>query len=469
MQTQAHFKHRWLWTWDHSTNWVLDEPHLVDFGANNVYLKRAETFVEDYRRLIESAAEHNINGIIVWGLLRDAHGGVEAANEVCSIAKQNGIGIIAGVGTSEYGGFYYEGDHEFNSDTFGKRHPEAVVEGIALERLKLCPNHPDVVQWLRDGTQWLLETVGVAGLNLENGDFSACKCQRCVKARAEMSGDDPAYYKDMQAAMTPIIEQALETNPNVLLSYATYTGFVPGKDDSWRSQKYVRNPFMGTDCPLFARQTPEQVYAQWNIGGMMHTERLPLETFLDNGQPAGFESPYWPAGLKPPTRLNLGFLHQGSQWHKRMNSPEGTRYSQEIAAIKEGCMRSAESGLDGVIIHGEVTDRCVPMQLNYIAFDYFTRKPFASIRQFAEEALADRLGGASLAAQFIERLVAAEDQSISDNDSEELLATVSKHRKAVERVDAAQFDKWRRWRWLATETGAATAHSSSTSPHGIYF
>ena len=70
----------YFWTWDHSTNWVLDDPGLVTFGCHNKYLKRAETFIEDYRRLSDLAAGLGVNGIVIWGFLRDSHGGIEAGN-----------------------------------------------------------------------------------------------------------------------------------------------------------------------------------------------------------------------------------------------------------------------------------------------------------------------------------------------------------------------------------------------------
>ena len=72
----------YFWTWDHSTNWVLDDPGLATSGCGNKYLKRPETFVEDYRRLSDLAAGLGVKGITIWGFLRDSHGGIEAAKRV---------------------------------------------------------------------------------------------------------------------------------------------------------------------------------------------------------------------------------------------------------------------------------------------------------------------------------------------------------------------------------------------------
>jgi hypothetical protein len=79
--------HSYFWTWDHSTNWVLDDPGMQTWGCYNKYLKRPETYVEDYRRLTDLCAGLGIGGIVVWGFLRDSHGGIESARRVASNAE----------------------------------------------------------------------------------------------------------------------------------------------------------------------------------------------------------------------------------------------------------------------------------------------------------------------------------------------------------------------------------------------
>ena len=77
----------YFWTWDQSTNWVLDDPGIVNFGSWNKYLKKPETYVEDYKRLTDMALSLDIKGIVIWGFLRDSHGGIEYAKKVASYAK----------------------------------------------------------------------------------------------------------------------------------------------------------------------------------------------------------------------------------------------------------------------------------------------------------------------------------------------------------------------------------------------
>ena len=40
----------YFWTWDHSTNWMLDDPGAINHGCYNAYLKCPETYIEDYRK-----------------------------------------------------------------------------------------------------------------------------------------------------------------------------------------------------------------------------------------------------------------------------------------------------------------------------------------------------------------------------------------------------------------------------------
>src|SRR5438874_1282181 len=117
----------YFWTWDHSTNWVLDDPGTQVSGCYNAYIKRPETYVEDYCRLTDLSANLGIKGIAIWGFLRDAHGGVEAAKRVASYAASKGVAILPGFGTTWYGGAYYEGDHPYSLTSFLKKHPDAAM------------------------------------------------------------------------------------------------------------------------------------------------------------------------------------------------------------------------------------------------------------------------------------------------------------------------------------------------------
>src|SRR5688572_4435911 len=52
---------RMFWTWDHSTEWVLNRPGAQTFGASNPYNRTTETFVEDYTRLLKWCGQHHVD------------------------------------------------------------------------------------------------------------------------------------------------------------------------------------------------------------------------------------------------------------------------------------------------------------------------------------------------------------------------------------------------------------------------
>src|SRR3990167_10208365 len=80
-QTPA-LPYRFFWTWDHSTNWYLEQCGMQEIGFANPYSKPMNGFLEDYCRLIDFMSLHRINGITIYGFLRDSHGGIEAAQEL---------------------------------------------------------------------------------------------------------------------------------------------------------------------------------------------------------------------------------------------------------------------------------------------------------------------------------------------------------------------------------------------------
>ena len=116
--------YRLFWTWDHSTNWYLEQVGIQEIGAMNYYSKPKEGFLEDYYRLINFMSKNRINGVTIYGFLRDSHGGIEAAKELCLYAKERGVKILPGVGINAYGGIYFEGNHRYNLTNWLKEHPE---------------------------------------------------------------------------------------------------------------------------------------------------------------------------------------------------------------------------------------------------------------------------------------------------------------------------------------------------------
>src|SRR5262249_37880267 len=101
-------KYRIFWTWDHSTNWALGTEGLQENGAENPYMKPPEAFLRDYKKVVDYMSDHKLNGLIIWGFLRDKHGGVKSAQELVQYAHERGVRILPGIGSSGFGGFFFE-------------------------------------------------------------------------------------------------------------------------------------------------------------------------------------------------------------------------------------------------------------------------------------------------------------------------------------------------------------------------
>ncbi|MFO7637261.1 MAG: hypothetical protein R6W96_08120 [Clostridia bacterium] len=372
-----------FWTWDHSTNWVLDDPGLQTFGSYNSYLKTPDTFVEDYRRLSDLAAGLGIKGIIIWGFLRDSHGGVEAARKVASHAMGKGVHIMPGIGTTWYGGIYYEGDHPTNIDTFLKNNPSAKSLSMVRDYQGVCPSSPLFKEWMEEGLDWLFDTFDIGGANFENGDFFLCGCDDCKAHKANWPKEDPEFFRLQALGYKAPLEhlgKASRRRKDLLVTWATYTGFLAGMEKG----SMTMTPYMGCDRPVLLDHIRNLHATQWTLTRMLRQNPLPLTEYLDDGMPESvFDNDCWPKGLCSPVENSVGFLHQGSQWRGH------SRYDQVVGTIKEACLRAHLSGLKGVSIHGEVTSRHIPAALNYLAFSHFTHWPLDSLLDFGRKTLGE--------------------------------------------------------------------------------
>jgi hypothetical protein len=357
------FKYRWLWTWDWRMEWGGTEPGGVTMGEGE-FKKRPESFLTDYKACIDFMAENGLNGLIIWGFLRDAHGGIAASQEICRYAEDRGVRILPGVGTSGYRGYYFEGDHVYNAPTWIKRHPE--LESKVLYEGKfvpgcLCPSKPENKKWLADGARWLFDTFAIGGVNLEMGDFFVCPCPDCEKARAAIASDEPDYYKDMAICLKELIPVMRAAAPDAWLSYATYTGF---------NREMMARP------PKFIELIPPDAICQWTITGMMGNKDIPdpMTPLAD-----------WPQDLRPMAAHNIGYLH----WANKSTSTESDFF---IRRLQAAAVNSARSGLEGYATYGEIGDDRPNMFLNYLAFKEFAFHPEMTIEEFSKRRLAPLYG-----------------------------------------------------------------------------
>jgi hypothetical protein len=307
-------------------------------------------------------ADHKFNGMILWGFLRDVHGGIEAAQELCRYAEQRGIHILPGVGTSGYAGFYYEGNHQYNTDTWLRMHPElrAVDKNGAFYNA-LCPSNSDNQKWLNDGAQWMLETFRIGGLNLEMGDFLVCYCDECKRARQGIDSDEPDYYKDMAISHSVTLESVYRQFPDAWLSYATYTGF---------TAEMMQQP------PEFLKLIPDYAICQWTLTRMAQA---------------------WPAGVKPMACHNIGYLH----W---CNLSTGTQDDFYFKEVRDICRNAAEAGFEGLDTYGELHPERPNVELFFLAWEAFLWDPDMTTDRFVDERLGKLYGGSDPARMLLEIL-----------------------------------------------------------------
>ncbi len=115
--------YRTWWNWDHSTNWDLEQIGVQEIGVMNPYAKPADGFLADFRRLVDFMSRNRIAAIAIYGFLRESHGGIEAAQELCRYATERGVRILPGVAINAYGGIVWEMEHDYIGDQAAQSSP----------------------------------------------------------------------------------------------------------------------------------------------------------------------------------------------------------------------------------------------------------------------------------------------------------------------------------------------------------
>lgn len=344
-------KYRWFWTWDHRMDWGGPGKVGDVMGGGGTYCKSPEAFLVDYKHCVDYMADHKFNGLIIWGFLRDTHGGVEASRELCRYASRRGIRILPGVGTSGYAGYFFEGDHRFNAGTWLAKHPELrsiTQDGKPANRP--CPSNKTNQDWLDDGARWLFDKFEIGGANLEMGDFLVCYCDACKKAREAIRSKEPDYYKDMAISHMVTLKTMRKLAPESWLSYATYTGY---------NAKMMRNP------PKFISMIPEDAICQWTLAHMASR---------------------WPADVRPMTKHNVGYLH----W---CNSSTHTQDDFYLQSVHDICHNAVSVGFEGLDTYGELSPERANVEIFYLAWEAFLWNPDMTVEQFVDQRLGRLYGG----------------------------------------------------------------------------
>lgn len=388
--------YRIIWTWDAHCNWSNSIPEMLDLyvvkgdhrtGSLTVPYTR-EGFRTHLTRAIDYLSDHKLNGFIVWGFLRDEHGGVEMGREVSRHARRSNVRILPGVCSQYgYGGFIYSTTNEFNLDVWCKKHPE--LQGVD-ERGKVVPGMLDPSKsanrkWLRDGAEWLFANLpDIGGINLENGDFASCYSKECRAERARPE-NDPNCNWDMMATQKPILEVANRVRPDGWMTFASYVGFTEAAARGVSKTSVYP--------PKFVNQMPGNAICQW--------------TFTSMTTPAS-----WPEGARPPKsnfKGQFGLLHHGSLWGAPVDAARwwagpGAAADDFSTLLPFVCARVAGAEVGGLALTAQTGAQSPANELNLLALEYFGWHPERNYAQFQKDRLGYCYGGADRAALFLQLL-----------------------------------------------------------------
>ena len=329
-----------LWTWDTRMDWCGDKAPIPEKMASPdatiPYYGNEKSFIDNYRRLVDFMSDVGLKHVLIWGLLRDSHGGVNAAIEICEYARAKNVGIIAGIGTQGYGGVYYDGEHEFNSSCWLAKHPELREDAvqisqnasIALRGKAICPSNPANIEWLTRGLEWLIETVPVDGLYLENGDYINCACETCNRRRREISDIYDIYFRSLTLSYQPVIDFIRENHPDIPVINTLYTGF---------NKKFIQD-----HSGLFKLASYDNVYNMWTMTNTTKKEN-------------------WEKGISFINDSNIGYYH----YFSTANNSQRMTFANEIY---HNFKKMNDLNFKGVSIYGEVSANSIVGLINYITF-----------------------------------------------------------------------------------------------------
>ena len=406
--------YRILWTWDHSTNWFLEQTGVQETGALNYYLKPKEGFLEDYRRLVDFMSLNRIPAVTVYGFLRDNHGGVEAAQALCAYASERGVRIMPGVGINAYGGIYWEGGHRYNLTTWLRKNPHlrAVLGKPAAFHIPdvpelwfpdnqytdaACPSRAENAAFHQEAIRWLAETFDIGGINFETGDYGTCHCPECSARRSE---DSTWSFRDMAMLYPRLFEAAAASGRDLWLVCEAYWDTILD---------------LSALAPLAS--LPDTAIYQFCINRSYWPR---LKEQLTAGHVAAL-----------PRSRNIFRTHMGSQWNSERYELVARRFS-ELA-----CLAHA-TGMKGLTIFGEVSAFETVNEINYLAFARFGFDPTLAWDAFVRDDLGPLLGGTAEAVTYLDLL------AVPSGKRELQRASGT----AAEIARAATGDVCRRWVWL---------------------
>lgn len=340
-----------LWCWDSRMTWDDESDRIQTRMAASEqlfpYAKSPDAYKVGFRRLIDYCASNGIWGIVIWGFLRDAHGGIEAARDLCLYARDHGVAILPGVGLCAYGGYYYDGDNPFNLKTYMQRYPERV--SIAKEerggrevRGVLDPSLAENRQWWREGLEWMLENFAISGINYEMGDFMVNPSASAKAARANLGFNAEENILDMVVATRELMQHAYTLMPDGNFMNALYRGY----------HQIAGFP----DVPFVHAMHPQTVW-QYTLTGMVRQSAFP----------EGYAS--------VPTHRQYGYLH----WFNASTKTKDKEYTKDIARVFPGAYKF---GFEFIGTYGELRADTLVADRNYRAQVAWAANPTLNYEDF---------------------------------------------------------------------------------------
>ena len=385
--------YRTFWTWDHSTNWDINQIGQQEIGVFNPYGKPPSGFLRDYKACVDFCSRNRIAAIVIYGFLRDSHGGVAAGQELCRYARERGVRILPGIAIGSYGGVYWEGENRYNLATWLRANPQhaaSLEKGVGFQiadldfplnfpksdyTLSACPSAPETMAWMEESVIWLTETFDIGGINIEAGDYGVCGCARCVARRDN----------DREAARRREVHGDYWSHTDMADNFPRlYRAAKATKPDLWIYSEIQWDNLLDPVAHAAQRRLPK--------GGIyQHTTN---RTYWERIQ-QGLTRPYVES---LPTQPNVLRCQFACQW----NGDDRTeRYALNARVFGDMARLCDRTGMNGLTIWGEPSPYHATVELSYLAFARFAWQPSLAWEDFVSQTAAPLLGGLEAAADFI--------------------------------------------------------------------
>ncbi|MCX7300144.1 MAG: hypothetical protein NTX73_07145 [Rhodobacterales bacterium] len=422
--------YRTFWTWDHSTNWELSQIGQQEIGVFNPYGKPPDGFLRDYKRVVDFCSKNRIAAVVIYGFLRDPHGGVEAAQDLCRYATERGVRILPGIAIGSYGGVYWEGNSQWNLANWLRANPQhaaTLEKGVGFQisdlafplnfpksdyTLSACPSAPETIRWMEDGVQWLTETFDIGGINIEAGDYGVCGCERCQLRRDNPA--EAARRRDTYGDYWSHTDMA-ENFPRL---YARAKSIKP---DLWIYSEIQWDNLLDPVAHAAQRKLPK--------GGIyQHTTNRTYWGRIQQGLTRDYVATL-------PTQPNVLRCQFACQW----NGDDRTeRYALNARVFGDMARVCDRTGMDGLTIWGEPSPYHATVELSYLGFAQFSWNPRLLWEDFVDQTAAPLLGGVEAAKDFV--AIAEELDAQQAMDPERLRALQG--RAAAHRADDEAGRRW---------------------------